>query len=173
MNDVIRTIVERRSCKKYDSEKMLPETDLAQILEAGSWAASGNGKQSPAMVVVQDPETRDLLARLNAEVLGVSSDTFYGAPVVVNVFADSNVPTYVEDGSLVLGNLMVAATALDIGSCWIHRAKEVFQTEEGRALMEKWGLPENFVGVGHCVLGYAAGPLPKGKARKEGYIRYV
>jgi len=170
---MIRTIVERRSCKKYVPGKLLPEAILQEILEAGSWAASGSGKQSPVMVVVQDSETRDLLSRLNAQALGVSSDTFYGAPVVVNVFADSSISTYVVDGSLVLGNLMLAASALDIGSCWIHRAKEVFQTEEGRALMQKWGLPETYVGIGHCVLGYADGPLPKGKARKEGYIRFA
>ena len=133
-------------------------------------APSGMGRQSAVMAVVQDPETLKKLSSLNASIMGVSSDPFYGAPTVIVVLADSTVPTYREDGSLVMGNLLNAAHALGLGSCWIHRAKEVMATPEGQELLKKWGLDSRYVGIGNCILGYGDGPEPQAKPRKENYI---
>ena len=169
MNEVIQSLISRRSIRSYKPEQV-KEEDLAQILEAGTYAANGRGVQAGKIVVVQDKPTIDLLERLNAEAWGKpGSSPFYGAPMVCVVLADSTVPTYVEDASLVLGNLMIAAHAIGVGSCWIHRARQVFATEEGKALLEKWGVPENYTAIGHCILGYPA-ETPEAKPRKEDFI---
>ena len=170
MTETLQDIKTRRSCRKFQS-RQVAEEDLKAILEAGTWAATGHGWQSPVMVVVQDKATIEKLSRMNAAILGVSSDPFYGAPTVVIVLADKSRPTYREDGALVMGNLMLAAHALGVGSCWIHRAREEFETEEGKALLKSWGLEGDYAGVGHCVLGYAEenGEAPA-KPRKDGYI---
>lgn len=169
MNETMHTLLERRSVRKYKPDPV-PEETVKEILKAGLYAPSGLGMQSATMVVVKDPETVKRLSVLNAKVMGVTSDPFYGAPEVIVVFADSGRGTYVEDGSLVMGNLMNAAYSMGVDSCWIHRAKEVFEMEEGKALKEKWGIPESYVGIGHCILGYHEGEYPGAKDRKEGRI---
>ena len=169
MNEVLKAIQARRSCRKYQ-DRQVSEAELQQILEAGTWAASGKGSQCATMVVVQDPETRAQLQKMNAAILGSSGDPFYGAPTVVVVLADPERNTCVEDGSLVMGNLMLAASTLGVGSCWIHRAREEFDSPEGKALLRKWGLPERLIGVGHCILGYPADAPAAPKPRKENYI---
>ena len=125
------------------------------------------------MIAVTDKTLRDRLSRMNADVMGVNSDPFYGAPVVIVVLADRNVPTYLYDGSLVLGNLMNAAHALGVGSCWIHRAREEFESEEGRELLKSLGITGDLEGIGHCILGYAAGEGGKAVPRKENYVYRV
>ena len=169
MKETIQDLKTRRSVKKYRPDQ-ITKNELVQVLEAGMNAPSGMGRQSAVMAVVQDPETLKKLSSLNASIMGVSSDPFYGAPTVIVVLADSTVPTYREDGSLVMGNLLNAAHALGLGSCWIRRAKEEFESEEGKKLLEKWGLGENYAGVGHCALGYADGEKPAVKERREGRI---
>ena len=169
MNDVIRSLKERRSVRAY-REEQVREEELRQILEAATYAPSGMGKQSAVMVVVQDKETIAKLSRLNAAVMGAEIDPFYGAPTVVVVLADRSSFTWKEDGCLVMGNLMNAAYAVGVDSCWIHRAKEVFEGEEGQALLKQWGIEGDYVGVGHCILGYRAGDLPEAKPRKANYI---
>jgi nitroreductase len=161
----------RRSIRSYKPEQITDE-ELDQILEAGTWAPTGGGTQSPVIVAVQNKETINKLQKLNAEVLqNPKLEPFYGAPTVLAVLADKNKLTPVEDGSLVLGNLQNAAWALGVDSCWIHRAKQVFESEEGKELLRKWGLDENAcIGIGFCLLGYAEGPRPAPAARKEGYI---
>lgn len=172
MNQVLEVLKQRRSVRSYQSRQVDKGT-LQLILEAGSYAPTGMGKQSPVMVAVQDPETVALLSRLNAAVMGSDKDPFYGAPTVIVVLADPERPTYVYDGSLVMGNLMNAAFSLGVDSCWIHRAKEVFASPEGKELLRKWGLREDLVGIGHCILGYHAGELPTPAPRKEGYITLI
>ncbi len=172
MNDVIRSLKERRSVRAY-REEQVREEELRQILEAATYAPSGMGKQSAVMVVVQDKETIAKLSKLNAAVMGAEIDPFYGAPTVVVVLADRSSFTWKEDGCLVMGNLMNAAYAVGVDSCWIHRAKEVFEGEEGQALLKQWGIEGDYVGVGHCILGYRAGDLPKAKPRKANYIYRV
>ena len=170
VNETIATLQERRSVRSYRSEQIKPE-ELDAILDAGTWAASAKGLQSAVMVVVQDPETIAYLSKLNAEILGKpDSDPFYGAPTVVIVLADSNIRTWIQDGSLVMGNLMNAAWSLGVASCWINRAMETFDRPEGKALLKKWGLPETLRGVGNCILGYADGEIPAPNPRKAGYI---
>ena len=169
MNETLNTLKTRRSVRAYLPEQ-IKEEELRQILEAGEYAPTGMGAQSPVMVAVQDPETIRLLSRLNAAVMGNSGDPFYGAPTVIVVLADKNRGTCVEDGSLVMGNLMNAAASLGVASCWIHRAREVFESAEGKALLEKWGLSQDYIGVGNCILGYAAGPVPEAKPRKDNYV---
>ncbi|MDO4261007.1 MAG: nitroreductase family protein [Eubacteriales bacterium] len=172
MNEAIRNMMERRSCRSYKAEQIRDE-ELELILKAGEWAPSGMGAQSPMLVAVQQPELVKKLSAMNAAVMGSGADPFYGAPTAVVVFANTERPTYVEDGSLALGNMMNAAASLGVGSCWIHRAKEVFSSEEGKALKAEWGVPESYEGIGHCILGYASAPLGEGKPRKEGRTRIV
>lgn len=173
MNQVVESLERRRSCRKYEPRQVDPGA-LEQIVEAGLYAASGMGSQATHLVVVQDPDEIALLSHMNAQVMGMGGDPFYGAPTVIVVLADPTHPTWVEDGSLVIGNLMNAAHALGVSSCWIHRAREEFDSEEGKALLAKWGVEGTWRGVGHCVLGYAAeggeGPAAK---RTEGRVTYV
>lgn len=172
MNETLQTLKNRRSVRSYLPEQIKDE-ELQQILEAGIYAPTGMGAQSPIIVVVQDKETIAYLSKLNAAVMGSTSDPFYGAPTVVVVLADRSRGTCVEDGSLVIGNILNAAASLGVGSCWIHRAKEVFDTPEGKALLEKWGIQGDYVGVGNCILGYAKGEILAAKPRKENYIYRV
>lgn len=176
MNEVIQTLKGRRSIRKYKTEQIRDE-DLKTILEAGAYAPSAKSRQSAYMVAVRDRETVELLRRLNAEIWGNPEiDPFYGAPMVIVVLADPEASTADNadrDGSLTMGNLMLAAWSLGIGSCWINRAKETFERPEGKELLKKWGLPERLIGVGNCILGYADGDIPAPLSRKEGHILYV
>ena len=170
MNETLKVLKERRSIRSYKPEQ-LREEDLQPILEAGTWAATAKNLQSPVMVVVQDPETIAHMSALNAEIMGKpGTDPFFGAPTVVVVLADGTQANWLQDGSLVMGNLMIAAAATGIGSCWINRAIELFDMPEGKALLKQWGLPETLRGVGSCILGYIDGPVPAPKPRKEGWI---
>ena len=169
MNEAMKNLLERRSVRGYKKD-LVPADVLDEILEAGKYAPSGMGQQKTLMVVTQDPELVAKLSRMNADVVGAKSDPFYGAPTVVIVFADSEQGTCVENGSLVMGNLMNAAHAVGVDSCWIHRAREVFDSEEGKALKAEWGVPESYIGIGHCVLGYRSGEYPEAKARKDGFV---
>ena len=169
MNESIKNMIERRSVRGYKPD-MIPKEDLDLILEAGTYAATGMGMQSPVIVAVTDNATRDQLSKMNADVMGTDTDPFYGAPVVLVVLADKNRPTHIYDGSLVMGNLMLAAASLGLGSCWINRAKEEFETEEGKALLRQWGIEGDWVGIGHCILGYPAADPKPAAPRKPDYI---
>lgn len=171
-NAILTAIKERRSIRKYKKEQISRE-QLEAILEAAVYAPTGMGMQSPVMVVVQDPEMIRKLSRMNAEVMGTDSDPFYGAPTVIVVLADSSRGTCVEDGSLVMGSLLLAAHSVGVDSCWIHRAREVFASSEGKELLAKWGLSEKYIGVGNCILGYRDCEYPKAKERKKDYIIYA
>ncbi|MBQ8297037.1 MAG: nitroreductase [Ruminococcus sp.] len=153
MNEVIKNIITRRSCKSFKPD-MVSDEIINQIVEAGLHAASGMGKQSPIILVVTDKAERDKLSELNAKYDPMHrTDPFYNAPVVLAVLVPENVPTAIYDGSLVIGNMMLAASSLGIGSCWIHRAKEVFEDAEGKALLKKLRIDEEYQGIGHCVIG--------------------
>lgn len=158
----------RRSIRKYQT-RQVPDELLDAILEAGLYAPSGINTQNTVMVAVRDKETRDQLSRMNAAVMGTQSDPFYGAPCVIVVLAYPERYTWVEDGALVMGNLMNAAYEAGLGSCWIHRAQQMFDSEEGKALLRKWGLSETLRGVGNCILGYADED-PAAKPRLDGRI---
>ena len=171
-NQTLEVLKTRRAIRSY--EERIPEKELLdKVLEAGTYAPTGMGAQSPIIVAVTDRQTRDRLAELNAAVMGGDSDPFYGAPAVLVVLADRKVPTYLYDGSLVMGNLMNAAHAVGLGSCWIHRAKEVFDSEEGKALLKEWGIEGDYEGIGNCIIGYPKGEAPQPKARKAGYVYHV
>ena len=131
------------------------------------------GKQSPVIIVVKDKATRDRLSELNAKVLGVNTDPFYGAPVVIAVLADRSRATCLYDGSLVMGNLLLAAHDLGLGSCWIHRAKEVFDSTEGKALLKAWGIDGDYEGIGHCIVGYIDGKVLEAVPRKSNYVYFI
>jgi nitroreductase len=141
MKSTLEDLKTRRSIRKYKQEQIKDE-ELNQILEAGTYAPTGMNRQSPIMVVLQDKEAIARLSKMNAAIMNTDSDPFYGAPTVVVVLADKSRSTYREDGSLVLGNLMNAAHAIGIGSCWVHRAKEEFESKEGKALLKEWGVPD-------------------------------
>ncbi len=169
MNETLKDLTGRRSCRSYRPDP-IPGEILDQILEAGTYAPTGMGKQSPIMIAITDKTVRDKLSRMNAAVMGASNDPFYGAPVVIAVLADKSIPTWKYDGSLVLGNLMNAAHALGIGSCWIHRAKEEFESEEGKEILRSLGIEGDYEGIGHCILGYPANEPGNAAPRKENYI---
>ena len=173
MKSTLEDMKNRRSIRSFKPEPVKQE-DLDAILEAGTWAASGGGQQTAIIIAVQDKEVVAQLEALNAEVLkNPSAKPFYGAPVVLAVLADKTKITPVENGSLVLGNMLLAAHAIGVGACWIHRAKEVFESPQGKALLEKWGITGDYVGIGFCILGYPAGEQPQAKPRKENYIYRV
>lgn len=172
MNETMQTILNRRSCRSYKKEQ-IREEDLEQILLAGTYAASGMGRQAAKIVVVQDTETREQLRKMNAAIMGMDGDPFYGAPTVCVILADPEVRTWNEDGSLVIGNMMLAAESIGAASCWIHRAQQEFDSPEGKALLKKWGIPERYRGVGHCILGYAAQEPAPARPRKADYIHRV
>lgn len=167
-NQAINNLLERRSVRSYKKDP-IKEEDLNLILKAGTFAPTAMGKQSPIIVLLTKKEDIDELETLN-RCYTTQEAPFYGAPCVAVVLADSERPTCVEDGSLVMGNLMNAAHALGVGSCWIHRARQVFDSAEGKALLRRWGLPETLIGIGHCILGYPSGPLLEAKPRKDNYI---
>ena len=172
MANTLDTIKTRRSIRKYKSDA-IPEEILNKIIEAGSYAPSGMGKQPVIILAVTNKELRDRLSKLNADVMHSTSDPFYGAPVVLVVLADKNAPTHVYDGSLVMENLMLAAHDLGIGSCWIHRAKEVFESEEGKEILKSLGIEGDYEGIGNCILGYADCEAPLAKPRKNNFVYWV
>lgn len=168
-NAVLQNIRTRRSVRSYRPDAV-PDELIDAVVEAGTWAATGRGAQSPIILRITDRAARDRLSELNAKVMGSEGDPFYGAPVVLAVLANRDFPTYREDGSLVIGNMMLAAHSLGLGSCWIHRAREEFETPEGREMLEKLGIGPEYEGVGHCILGYADGEVPEPKPRKENWV---
>ena len=167
--DAIKAMVERRSVRGFKDEQISNE-QLDEILKAGMYAPTGRGRQAPIMVVVQDKETRELISKMNREIMGAEYDPFYNAPTIIIVLADKTIPTYLYDGSLVMGNLMNGAYAIGVDSCWIHRAREEFESEEGKALLKKWGITGEYEGIGHVALGYRVDALPEPKPRKENYV---
>lgn len=171
MNEALNNLLTRRACRQYKPEQIKDEV-LNAILEAGTYAPTGRGMQSPLIVAIQDADKIREVERLNAAVTGnTEAHTFYGAPTLLIVFGDPTVPFGIADGNLVIGNMLNAANALGVDSCYIWRAKEVFESTEGKALMAKWGIDEKYVGVGNVILGYGtdAGKKPAAP-RKEGYV---
>ena len=172
MNETLQTILSRKSVKKFKSEQV-PDELVEKIVAAGLSAPSGLNKQSPIIVAVTDEETRQTLSMLNAGKDPFKrSDPFYGAPCVLVVLADKSVPTYLYDGSLVMENLQLAAHALGLGACWIHRAKETFEMAEGKALLKKWGIEGDYEGIGNCLIGYPK-VAPQPKPRKENRVYFI
>lgn len=173
MNESIEVMMTRRSVRAFNPEKKPSDELISEVVKAGEYAPTGHGLQSPRIVVITNKAVRDRLSKLNAAVLGTTSDPFYGAPVILLVLADRKVPTHLYDGSLVMGNLMNAAHSLGLGSCWIHRAREVFDSPEGREMLAAWGIEGDYEGIGHVALGYALKDAPAAKPRKDDYTVWV
>ena len=171
-NEVIKAIRERRSIRRFTNEQITDE-ELQTILEAGTWAATGKGLQDPWIGAVQNEHQCQQLREMNAAIMGVTSDPYYGAPTLIFVFASQDWFNNTRDGSLVLGNMMLAAHAIGLGSCWINREEQMFATAEGRQLMYEWGLPEGLMGIGALSVGYPASCLKTVKARKKDYYRVI
>ena len=172
MNQTLETIKTRRSIRRFKPD-MLPRETIDAIIEAGLYAASGMNTQNTVIVAITNKEVRDRLSRANAAVMGSERDPFYGAPVVLVVLAEKSRRTYVHDGSLVMGNLMLAAHALGVGSCWIHRAQETFDQPEWKEFLASLGLEGDYEGIGNCILGYTDGEEPAAPARREGRVFYA
>lgn len=170
--EFLSLIQSRRSIRAYQPVAV-PSDLLNAVLEAGTYAPTGGGRQSPTIVAVTSKRYRDELSRLNAEVMGSQTDPYYGAPVIVLVLANGAANTFVEDGSCVLENMMLAAHALGLGSVWVHREREIFDSERGKALLREWNLPETLRGVGAIALGYPSVPAGKAAERKPDYIIQV
>ena len=169
-NNALDNLLERRSVRAYKPEQ-IADAELKSVLSAGLAAPSAMNRQPTVLLVVQDKATIEKLSKLNARVMGKEDiDPFYGAPTVIVVLSDRNIPTHVEDGSLVLGNLMNAAHALGLGSCWINRAKEVFEMTEAREILRNAGIGDEYIGVGHCILGYPDGEKPEAKPGCDGCV---
>lgn len=173
MNETLNNLKSRRSIRKYKTDQV-PKEIINQIVEAGTYAPSGMNKQPSIILAVTNKEMRDKISKLNGNVMGnPEMDPFYGAPAVLVVLADKNVPTHLYDGSLVMGNLLNAAHSLGVGSCWIHRAKETFETAEGQEILKSLGIEEEYVGIGNCILGYPDCESLEPAPRKENYVYYV
>lgn len=168
-------LLTRRACRKYTDQ--VPSRDLIeQVVNAGIYAPSGMGMQSPIVVAVTNKELRDRIAKLNASFFPPerqNMDPFYGAPAVLVVLARKNAPTYVYDGALTMGNMLNAAHALGLASCWIHRAKQVFEGEEGKAILRDLGVEGDYEGIGNCILGYAADAPAAPAPRAEGRVFFA
>ena len=171
MNELLQTIKSRKSTKAF-LDKEVPLELIEQIVEAGTYAPTGRNLQSPIIVAITNKEVRDQLSKMNASIMNAKTDPFYGAPVVLIVLANKDVNTYIYDGSCVMENLMLAAYSLGLGSCWIHSAKEEFESEEGKALLKEWGIEGNYEGIGHVILGYNKVD-PVEKPRKDNYVYFV
>ena len=167
--DIIRT---RRSCRSYKQQQITDE-QLTVVLEAGTYAPTSRGLQSPFIVAIQNKDLLKLLAEMNAEVMGTTTNPYYDAPTYILVFVPDGFANGVYDAALVLENMMLAAHAQGLGSCWIHREREMFATEEGKELMKQWGLPDGLIGIGALALGYPEGEPAPAKPRKEGYTRVI
>ena len=166
-NMAMKALLERRSCRKFKPDAV-PDGLLDQISAAGLNAASGRNRQPAIIIQIRNKAIRDTLSKLNAGIMGVESDPFYGAPVVYVVLADKSAPTYMYDGALVSGNMLTAAEALGLGACWIHRAKQEFEQPEGKAILKALGIEGDYEGIGHCVVGYrddAPADLPRKPGR--------
>ncbi|WP_297959751.1 nitroreductase [uncultured Ruminococcus sp.] len=170
--EAFENLITRRSVKKFKSD-MVPKEIIEKIIEAGTYAPTGMNRQAPIIVAVTNKELRDRLSKMNAAVMGMDMDPFYNAPVVLIVLADKDMFTYLYDGSLVMGNLLNAAHALGVSSCWIHRAKEEFESEEGKEILRSLGIEGNYEGIAHCILGYADCDEPKAAPRKENYVYWA
>lgn len=172
MSEVMDAILTRRSVRAYKPD-MPPQEAIDQIILAGTYAANGMGKQSTIIIQVTNKELRDRLEVLNGEIAGRANPQFYGAPVVLIVLADKEVPTAVCDGSLVLGNMMLAAHDLGLASCWVNRAKQTFEMPLGKEILERLGLEDKYIGVGNLIVGYADGVSPAAKPRKENWVYHI
>lgn len=174
MNEILKTLETRRSCRKFKPD-MVEKEKLDLILRAGTYSATGMGKQSPIIIAVTDKTLRDEISEENRKIGGWNEgfDPFYGAPVILIVLADRSIATHVYDGALVMGNLMNAAQSLDVASIWIHRAKEEFDSQFGKDLLKKLGIEGDYEGIGHCALGYASEPLAGPAPRKENYVYFA
>jgi len=169
MNETLSNLKTRRSIRSF-LPKQVEKDLLEQVLEAGTFAPTGGGRQTPVIVAVQDESTVKQLSRMNAAVNGNKSDPYYGAPTVLVVLAERSRGTFLLDGASVMTTLVNAAHAVGLGSCWIHRAKEMFESDEGKAMLQKWGIEGDFEGIGQVILGYPAGPAPEPAPRKANYI---
>ncbi len=169
---VQRAIFSRRSTRSYKPD-MLPKELIDRIMTAGTYAATGMNHQSPVILAVTNKEVRDRLSAMNAKIMEKEDDPFYGAPVVLIVLADKDMPTYLYDGTLVIGNMMLAAEELGVASCWVHRAKEEFESEEGKEILKSASIEGNYEGIGHLILGYADEEPEAAAPRKENYIYYI
>lgn len=174
MSNVFDNMKSRRSIRKYKPDSV-PENLINKIMEAGSYAATGKNWQSPIVIAVTNPRLRDKISDMNRRIGGWEEgfDPFYGAPVILIVLADKSRPTYIYDGSLVMGNMMLEAHELGLGSCWIHRAKEEFESEEGKEILHSLGIEGDYEGIGHLALGYIEGEVPEMKPRKENWVYYA
>ena len=171
MNECYESLLNRRSVRKYKAE-IPPKEEIEKIIQAGLYAASGHAMQSSVVIAITNRELRDRLMEMNRVIGGWKEgfDPFYGAPVVLLVLADKSSPNHVYDGSLTMGNLMQAAYDLGFGSCWINRAREEFASEEGKAILKELGIEGDWEGIGHCIVGYVDGDLPKAADRKENRV---
>ena len=170
--EALKALYTRRSIKGF-ADQMPSQDEIDKVTKAGTAAPTGMGMQSPYIVVVKNKALRDELSKMNAEVLGTHADPFYNAPFILVVLASNSRNTYMNDGSLVMGNMLNAAHAIGLGACWIHRAKEVFESERGKQLLKEWGIDDDCEGIGHIALGYPAMEPKPAKPRKEGYVRVI
>ena len=168
MNESIKNMIERRSIRAYKPD-MVKKEDIEEIVKAGTYAATGMNRQSPVIIAVTDQETRDKLSAMNAAIMGTDTDPFYGAPVVLIVLAD-------KEENVIFGGRLGEYKYYDMDAviaAVLERAKEEFESEEGKELLKKWGVEGDYEGIGHCVIGYVEGDYPETKPRKEDYVYYV
>lgn len=172
MNETMKTLLNRRTIRKFKPDQ-ITDDELNAVLEAGKYAPSGANQQSAIFIVVQNKEVIQKLTKMNAAVIGKDTDPYYGAPTIILVLADKTKVAPVEDGSLAIGNMYNAAYSLGLGACWVHRTRQMFETEEGKSLLKEWGVKGDYIGVGSCILGYADCEQPKASPRKENFVYLI
>lgn len=170
-NEAIEVLMQRRSVRKFKSQQ-ISEAELLTVLDAGTYAPTGRNRQTPWIIAVQEPAQREAVSKLNAKIMGSDADPYYGAPTIILVVAPDDGFGQLN-GAAVLTNMVNAAYAAGLGSCWIHRPQQMFETEEGKAMLKEWGIPEDAMGIGSIALGYADMEAPAASPRKEGYYRII
>ena len=170
--DTLEVLKTSRSCRKFKPD-MVPDDLIEKVIEAGMYAPTGMGKQAPIIIAMTDKKVRDKMAEENANIMAANTDPFYGGPVVLVVLAKKDVPTHVYDGSLVMGNMLNAAHSLGLAGIWIHRAKELFESDYGKKILKDLGINDEYEGIGNCVIGYRDGEAPEAAPRKKDYVYYI
>ncbi len=185
--DLLELIKHRRSIRRYTG-RQVPEEDLLKILEAGAYAPNAGGGQRSRFVACRDRTLNEKIGRMNvgrldrSRLIGgfVSKEQpsiiddpsirsgFYGAPTVITVFGLKDFLYSVPDAFCAAENMVLEASALGISSCILARGEETFSNPEGERILRDWNIPDNMVARCFVILGYADGPYPDPKPRKEG-----
>ncbi len=160
MNKTLLTISKRYSCRKYKQDPISDE-DLNLILQAGLFAPTALNSKLCHIYALTNKSDVDKLAHeikleMNLQGLNKPDDYHccYHSPMLILVTGPKDYTRRVEDGSCMLQNMFLAATSLDIGSCWINQLRTTQDSKNVRALLTSFNIPKDHLVVGCVALGY-------------------